>query len=210
MEKTGRKFKYDHAIWEYPEPTKRALKDRAKYQEELKRRKIPPKPKYTPPSIDEIIKGKSASSSNECPSNGEWDDREEYEGWFWLYGPSYVRWWGLKVSGGNCVDSGCQETKLPCDTWGDIHQEHAAWDDTKQKYVSVMFNVKCNVVYPCCYDEEGKYICYHLGNDYSDIPSSDYTGWIRLSVHYYPYKKDCITQAYVGVCGQAVVVGGTW
>ncbi len=113
-------------------------------------------------------------------------------GWFYIWAGNYTWHWALEKD--YQIETGCTQNKPPCNAYADIHQEHPAWDDINQRYVSIMFNAAC--ADPDCG-------VFHLRSDYDNFPTSD--GWYHCGVDFYSNIYDCICQRYV-VDGQAVVV----
>lgn len=155
----------------------------------------PPHTPKLPESGKEILKPK--------PAKGHLDpvylkfkeglkEKGTYYGWFYIWTGNYTWYWALET---NCqTETGCTQNKPSCNTYADIHQEHPAWDNVYQRYVSIMFNAAC--ANPDCGT-------FHLKPDYDNFPTS--TGWYYYGVDFYPDFEDCVGQRYV-VDGQAVVV----
>jgi hypothetical protein len=115
-----------------------------------------------------------------------------YYSWFFLWTGDYTWYWALEK---DCeAETGCTQTKPSCTTHGDVHQEHPAWDNLSQRYVSLLFTAFC--ADPECG-------IYHLKPDYDTFPESD--GWYYCGVDFYPGFVDCVGQRF-NVDGQAVVV----
>lgn len=124
--------------------------------------------------------------------------KRTYYGWFYIWTGNYTWYWALNPNI-NCTETGCTQNKPACNVYADIHQEHPAWDDVYQRYVSIMFNAECNST-PECPPPNG---IFHLRPDYDNFPTT--TGWYYCGVDFYPGFEDCVGQRYV-VDGQAVVV----
>jgi hypothetical protein len=162
------------------------------------------KPTNVPEPLDprkEILKVKPGGGHLD-PEYRKFKERLKVKGtyyaWFYVWTGGYTWYWALNPDN-DCAETGCTQAKPSCSIYADIHQEHLAWDDANDRYVSIMFNAECSST-PTCPPSNG---VFHLRSDYDDFPTS--TDWYYCGVDFYSGFNDCVGQRY-DVEGQAAVV----
>ncbi len=148
-------------------------------------------------NIDRILKYKPDYTPNPCEKREQMPGHAvqfgaTYYCWFYIWIQDYTWYWALSK---DCqTETGCTQKKPSLKNHTDIHQEHPAWDNLYQRYVSLLFTAEgatpeCGI--------------FQLKPDYDTFPKSD--GWYYCGIDFYPEFVDCVGQRYV-VDGQAVVI----